>query len=278
MGDASRPPQRVLDPSLVRPQELPRETQHPDLGDLRERLEDAPRGSCPKNKGLWLYGIPTRSLYPISCRSWSCPHCCKRNAEISRLLIDAGIRLAFERGDRCRFLTLTTSQTLSPQKVSQSFNAFRTSLSRTQRFTSYASSVEIKAGHPHLHVVLVGGRYVEQRRLSELAGRAGFGDRAWIRNVENSSTSAERVSGYLVKSPLETKRWASAHGSPRFRPVRFSANWQPCGLTEAHRRYAEAKGYPSPKGPFLRVSKRGSRISIREIPKGISLPEEAVRG
>jgi hypothetical protein len=162
-------------------------------------------------------------------------------------MIEAGVCRAQTRGERVRFLTLTSpgGDPLSTRGLYEAWNRVRTTLRKSGELEEYLAVVELQerdGGAPHLHI-LATGEYVAQRRLSELANGAGFGPIADIRAVRG--TGPRSAGMYLVKSLAQYATKANAGAlaervqadgggkQTRVRPVRLSRGWYPGGMKAA---------------------------------------------
>jgi hypothetical protein len=158
----------------------------------------------------------------------------------ARYLIEAGVSNAMERGERVRFLTLTSPDAagLTMKGLYESWNRLALKLRRAGKLKEYLAVIETtQAGALHLHV-LATGEYINQAQLSRLAERAGFGPIADIRAVRGTGERSagaylvKALAGYATKANVEA---LARKGAKRIRPVRVSRGWFPGGLTEAHR-------------------------------------------
>jgi len=225
------------------------------------------RSRCPHAYAYFIVSLSTRRAVALSCGSWACDQCGYRKKLAAQLMVEDGVRGAWERGERVRFMTLTSPDTegLTMRELYEAFSKLRVKLRRSGHLQEYFAVVETTAaGALHLHVILT-GRYLPQRRLSELAAWAGFGRVADIRVIKDDG--AVHVSDYLVKSLAHyaTKANVSrlaAKGARRLRPVRTSRAWFPGGMAEAERevgrRLAEEFGKSSDLGPWVFVVKDGN--------------------
>jgi hypothetical protein len=168
-------------------------------------------------------------------------------------MIEEGVAKAQCRGERVRFLTLTSgTEALSNRELYEAWNRVRTTLRKSGELSEYLAVVELQERDgnpaPHLHI-LATGEFVAQRRLSALASGAGFGPIADIRAVRG--TGSRSAGGYLVKSLARyaTKANASALAesvkaeesskAKRVRPVRMSRRWFPGGMRAAEKQVLE---------------------------------------
>jgi hypothetical protein len=187
-------------------------------------------------------------------------------------MIEEGVERAQERGERVRFLTLTSpgDAPLSNRQLYEAWNRVRTTLRKSGELAEYLAVVELQerdGGAPHLHI-LATGKFVAQRRLSALANGAGFGPIVDIRAVRG--TGERSAGGYLVKSLARyaTKANAAAlaqavkseggQKARRVRPVRMSRGWFDGGMRAAEKQVLAlmglAQGERDP-GPWFLVMK-----------------------
>jgi hypothetical protein len=210
--------------------------------------------------------LSTRRAVLLPCGSWVCEHCGHKKKIAARLMMEEGIHRAQRRGDRVRFITLTSpnGRGLTTRELYQAFSRLRVKLRRSGHLREYFAVVEpTRAGALHLHV-LATGKYLPQRRLSELAAWAGFGRIADIRAI--TGTGDGSAGDYPVKTLASYATKANAaklasRGARRLRPVRTSRGWFPGGMAEAEREVggrmaAELSLSPDP-GPWLFVVKGG---------------------
>jgi hypothetical protein len=187
-------------------------------------------------------------------------------------MIEAGVCRAQARGERVRFLTLTSpgQESLTTKGLYEAWNRVRTTLRKSGELDEYLAVVELQerdGGAPHLHIIAT-GEYVAQRRLSELASGAGFGPIADIRAVRG--TGPRSAGMYLVKSLAQYATKANAGAlaervkadgngkTTRVRPVRLSRGWYPGGMKAAQKHalvlMGGAKGADDP-GPWFMVTR-----------------------
>lgn len=133
----------------------------------------------------------------LPCKSWNCPECGVSKARMGAIKARKG----FE-GDHVRFATLTMGSKDSIQKqlvdIKKAWNRLRTTLTRNGHKLKYCWVLEAcpSSGRPHLHVLL--DRYINVRRLSNLAQRAGFGKIVDIRSCDGKGVF-NYVTKYLSK-------------------------------------------------------------------------------
>ena len=247
-------------PSLVigRDKYLLRETQR-----IREAIEASPPSRCSAARNIYVVSLATGQAFPASCKRWTCPTCSDLNRQLAFWVIEEGLCLAFVEGIKARYLVLTSPpEGMDPGGLRKSWNRLRGYLERGGHYDSYAVTVEVKSGRPHLNVLTVGGRSIPQSRLCEIASRVGFGRIASIKSVTPGQKNAERLARYLVKGAVEAVQWARLHQVRSFRPIRSSREWRPFGLTAAGRTRREALGLPPVDGPFIRLRLGSRRLKV----------------
>lgn len=218
------------------------------------------RTQCQNTGGLYVRGTGTDGTvwFPLTCGRWDCParSCGGLNRAGAALLYAEGVRLAFDRGDRVRFITLTApGKGMSIADIYAGWNRMLGTLRATGEVREYAGVVELQdRGAPHFHV-LATGDFIHYRRLSRLArgtrpGVAGrFGKVAWIEEVEPARSAGEvalagyfskdlsavgsELAGYVTKARAEQMRQMGRGKGSRVRPVRCSNGWYPGRLTAA---------------------------------------------
>lgn len=137
-------------------------------------------------KIIWKNGKIDVKSFNLPCNSWDCPVCGKRKA----IVLGNRVKEAFK-GERIRFATFTTEgkKSLSQHLTSlkSAWNRLRLALVRNYGLSKFFWVLEFggERGRPHLHCLL--NCYVPQRKLSELAIRAGFGRIVDIREVKTGS-------------------------------------------------------------------------------------------
>jgi len=137
-------------------------------------------------KIYWKDGKINVKSFHLPCGSWDCPVCGKRKA----IVLGNRVKSAFE-GERIRFATFTTAGKKSLgehlKTLKSAWNRLRLALVRDYGLSKFFWVLEFggERGRPHLHCLL--NCYVPQRKLSELAVRAGFGSVVDIREVKNGS-------------------------------------------------------------------------------------------
>lgn len=211
--------------------------------DAREAASNARALRCPRSKQV-SYAIDqeTRRAFAVPCGSWACSWCGWRKRAAAAYMVQQGINLAAERGERIRFMTLTESPAYpfeTAADVSKAWNRFRTRLRKSGDLREYAAAVELtQAGRPHLHIVAT-GEYIPQARLSEYAAGAGFGPVADIRAIKlTGADDDKRTAGYIAKELAQYvsksgKARAADPSEGRARPIRTSRRWYPGGLRKA---------------------------------------------
>jgi hypothetical protein len=189
---------------------------------------------------------------------------------VARFAIEQGTADAFARGERVRFLTLTTVEGTTVCDLAAAFNRLRTYLKQTGELREYFAVIERTAGEAaappllHLHL-LATGRYIRQERLSRLWEQAAGARVVDVRAVRGSGPRS--AGGYLVKQlaryamKAQIEQLAAATSTRRVRPVRTSRGWYPGGMKAAARalaaeRTAGAPLRPDDPGPWLFVVRR----------------------
>ena len=135
-------------------------------------------------KMVWKDGKLNVKAFNLPCNKWSCPVCAKRKAAV----LGNRVKEAFK-NEKIRFATFTDSGkgSLSQrlQNLKKAWNRLRGDLVRYHGLSMFFWVLEFggKGGRPHLHALL--NCYVDQRVLSKLAKRAGFGSIVDIRAVKN---------------------------------------------------------------------------------------------
>lgn len=235
-----------------------RETQ-----EIREAIDAATPSRCPATKHLYILCQTTGRAFPVSCKRWTCPTCSERNRQLAFWVIEAGLCFAFEEGLKVRYIVLTSpAEGLDPEGLQSAWNRLRGWLSYHGHYESFAATVEVKHGRPHLNVVTIGGRSIRRRTLREIAEKVGFGREAFIKSVTAGEEHAGRLAEYVVKGAVEAVRWARRCGARSLRPVRLSKLWRPFSLTEARHLLPEACGLPTVEGPFIRVRAGGRKLKV----------------
>ena len=249
-----------------------------DLSWLPNAVYRARPSRCPNAYAFFVVSLSSRRALLLPCGKWVCRHCGSRKKAAARLMIEEGIRGARSRGERVRFITLTSppEKPLTTRSLYEAFNSLRVTLRRSGHLKQYFGVVETtKAGALHLHL-LATGRFLPQAHLSKLAAEAGFGEVVDIREVKDDGPGS-----YLVKALASYATKANAarlasHGGKRIRPVRSSRAWYPGGMAEAEkevgRRIAEGMGTQQDAGPWLFVV-RSPDGSVR-VPAGRRSPVE----
>lgn len=203
---------------------------------------------CPNAHRLsYAWSLGTGHAFELSCGSWACSWCSRRKKAAARLIVATGIGGAFGRGERVRFVTLTDGlvselddngapvmREMTVADLYAAWNRLRGKLRRKGVLHEFAAVVETQGnGRLHLHVLMT-GRYLAQRRLSEFAKKAGFGPIADIREVKAQHADERRSAAYVSKemAGYATKGKAEALAAKtavRRRPLRQSRGW--CGLS-----------------------------------------------
>jgi hypothetical protein len=143
---------------------------------------------------------------------------------------------AFEADLRARYFVITLlPDKLTPAELQVRWNSFRTSFVRKGEFQSYATTIEVVDGRPHLNVVTVGGKFIHRSWLNRISSNAGLGG-VWVSAVGSTEEDASRLSKYVTKGARTAARWSTEGGSKRVQPVRLSKSWKPFGITEGRRR------------------------------------------
>lgn len=176
----------------------------------------------------------------MSCKSWQCAVCSVQRKAVAAELIQGGIRRARARGERVRFMTLTSPpEGLTLREVSEAWNRLMATLRPSGEISDYLVVIE-SGGEarpvPHLHALTV-GKFIPQARLSALAERAGYGPICHITAVDEGQDGdagaymgkqlAGELVGYLAKGEaarLDADGDGDGDGEKRrqVRPVRLS--------------------------------------------------------
>ena len=192
---------------------------------------------CRAATKFLIYGTINDRASRSSCKSWSCPACARHNVRLCARLIEAGLLDAFDAEHRARYFVVTSlPDKLTPSELQVSWNRFRTSFLRRGEFRSYAATIEVVDGRPHLNVVTVGGKFIHTSWLNRISSNAGLGG-VWVSAVGSTEEDASRLSKYVTKGARAAARWSVEGGSKRVQPVRLSKEWKPCGITEGRRHY-----------------------------------------
>jgi hypothetical protein len=207
-------------------------------------------------------------------------------------MIEAGVCRAQARGEKVRFLTVTSpgGYALSTRELYESFNRLRTTLRKSGELEEYLAVVELQerdGGAPHLHIIAT-GEYIPQRRLSALASSAGFGPIADIRAVRG--TGPRSAGMYLVKSLAQYATKANAGAlaervksegngkATRVRPVRCSRGWYPGGMKAAQKHALQLMGgakEANDPGPWFMVSRDpNGNIHTLSRPKPVDMDDQ----
>ena len=158
------------------------------------------------------------TLFPIRCKSWRCPICGPRLAELWRAKI---VNAKPE-----RFITLTwdpkkgldAAHALQHMKVSF---ARLVRILRNQKFTfEYCAIWEFtKKGYPHIHIAQRGS-FIPQKKLSEIWSTLGAGPVVDIRAIQSGPAIAQELTKYLLKSAQASKELLQS-----FRLIQASKNF-----------------------------------------------------
>lgn len=184
-----------------------------------------------------MWSLSTDRASEIACGRWDCSWCQWRKRAAACVVLQVGLEVAWARGERVRFLTLTDGSrgAMNVADFYRAWNRLRVRLARERKggayMKEYAAVVEVQQrGALHLHVLMT-GRYIPQRKLVGMATAAGFGRCTDIREVkrvarDGSKGSAEYVTkqlaGYLTKGSAVA---LSAKTNVRRRPLRTSRGW-----------------------------------------------------
>ncbi len=316
MAPPELPPGRAKTPSLVQGPSAARPLQPltnrryfgGELSFLENALSRARETRCPNARGFYVVSQATGNAMAIPCKAWSCPHCVRMRRFTVAYMIEVGVLEAQIRGEKVRFLTVTSpgGYALTNRELYEAFNRLRTTLRKSGELREYFAVVELQerdGGAPHLHI-LATGEYIAQRRLSELAERAGFGPIADIRAVRG--TGPRSAGMYMVKSLAQyaTKANAGALAERvksedsstggkvrRVRPVRLSRNWYEGGMKKAQKdalkQYGGKAGDPGPwymvtrdpNGNIHTVSRpkpedEAEQLTTEERPQGLATMAE----
>ena len=188
------------------------------------------------SKIIWQNGRISIKCFNLPCNKWSCPECATRKAVILGNRVKAGFA-----GEKIRFATFTLkgkqSLTKQLQTLKTAWNRLRLNLARDYHLTKFFWVLEFgdEHGRPHLHCLL--NCYVPQRKLSELAERAGFGPIVDIRIVKDGGGF-----GYVfkyLKKDCGSKAGASALRCIRGRRFGLSRNIPPMDKDSLTSRTAE---------------------------------------
>lgn len=260
-------------PSSLGPSAARTYSQKQTLGFSRSpynAINHARRTRCPNFGGSYIWSLSTDRAAQLACGRWDCGWCQRRKRAAARMVIDRGIQMAWTRGERLRFMTLTDGRSgaMTVADLYAAWNKLRTRLTRDRSdgryVTGYAAVVEVqKRGALHLHV-LTTGRYIPQKQLVGMARAAGFGRCTDIREVkhtasEDSTESAmyvtKQLAGYLTKQEVAA---LSAKTAVRRRPLRTSHGWAGgLTLTKAEAwlgdQIREEVGATKDEGPFAFV-------------------------
>ena len=142
---------------------------------------------------------------PYRCDSWEC-YCC--GYRMRQNLVEEIARIAQERPEMCRLLTLTLDPDRAPDSqeeqhryITERWNALRTRLKREIGDFSYVwVREEQENGLPHLHIIV--SRYLPQDTVSTAWSELGGGEIVDIRKVDRVDKTAHYVGKYLTKEAL----------------------------------------------------------------------------
>jgi len=144
---------------------------------------------------------------PFKCNSWRCERCAPNKARRWFNIALSGARVP----GRIRFITITTDTSKEGGQyeawIGQGtrWNRLRSSLKSAGYTGEYLRVLEAtKAGWPHIHLLWRGAAYIPQRRLSELADKAGFGRICHIKRADGAEGYARYVCKYLFKAADST--------------------------------------------------------------------------
>lgn len=173
-------------------------------GQLAER-KSLGRYDCRDVYENMEYRASDGSRAPYRCDSWEC-YCC--GFRMRQNLIEEIERIASERPDMCRLLTLTLDPEKAPddqaaqhQYITDRWNALRTRLKREIGDFSYIwVREEQENGLPHLHAVV--SRYLPQQKVSTAWSDLGGGEIVDIRKVDRVDKTAHYLGKYLTKDAL----------------------------------------------------------------------------
>jgi len=153
----------------------------------------SPRGwvqvHCGHGSALWV---------PQRCRR--CSGCAEAYRARVRARVLAGLEEA--QGERCGFLTLTSTPGTSLVEFMKAWNRFRGWLRRRLPGCEYAAVKEFgsSTGMLHLHVVIRGWRYIAQAELSRVWERYSGAFRVDIRAVKDEDGAADYMAKYVAKA------------------------------------------------------------------------------
>ncbi len=136
--------------------------------------------------------------FPIRCKSWHCPRCSPRLAEMWRQ------RIADAKPERFITLTWDTRNGCSPPKaliLMKAAFARLVRLLRKEHFKfEYCAIWEFtRKGFPHIHIAQKGS-YIPQKELSAMWASLGAGPVVDIRKILSFPAIARELTKYLLKS------------------------------------------------------------------------------
>lgn len=204
-----------------------------------------------------MWSLPLDVAYELPCGAWRCPWCGWKKREAAKIVLQAGIRLAWEADERVRLMTLTDGTSTSDGDGEMSvadfyaaWNRFRSRLKKAELLHEYCAILEVQErGALHLHVVTT-GKFIPQHSLSTYAEEAGFGKVCDIREIRKGAgeiaadgkpnTAAlgyvvKQLGSYLTKAKAER---LDAKTNKRRRPLRCSRGWG-MSLREAEHWFTE---------------------------------------
>lgn len=152
---------------------------------MTSAVQNARASRCPNAYAFFVVSLASGRAVLLPCGAWTCEHCGRKKKEAARLMIEEGVRRAQHRGERVRFMTLTspTQQGLTTRELYEAFSRLRVKLRRSGHLREYFAVVEpTRAGALHLHV-LATGKFLPQRRLSDQSWPSGRGSAVWLTSV-----------------------------------------------------------------------------------------------
>lgn len=141
-------------------------------------------------------------VFPLRCRSWSCPICSgKRRKAVIRQAVD---------GNPTRFITLTPNAGSGSEPDEEALNmtrAWRDVVREYRRLwpnreAQYMAVFEAtKRGWPHMHILWRGG-WIDQRWLSAQMKKRIGAPVVWVSLIRNKKKAAEYCGKYFSKRPI----------------------------------------------------------------------------
>lgn len=141
-------------------------------------------------------------VFPLRCRSWSCPHCAgKRRKAVIRQAVN---------GSPNRFITLTPNPAsgLEPDQMALDMTRAWRDVVREyrrlwpQREAQYMAVFEAtKRGFPHMHILWRGG-FMPQKWLSAQMQKRINAPVVWISLIRDKRKAAEYCGKYFSKRPI----------------------------------------------------------------------------